>query len=80
MFVTEDKNHKPARHDRRRGEDAGGRNTSPCTSFQPYSSWASSSVCMLLYVLISCLKVRKIIIPTTPVRNNTIIKLLTIEK
>mmetsp|Transcript_23134 Transcript_23134/g.71540 ORF Transcript_23134/g.71540 Transcript_23134/m.71540 type:complete len:232 (-) Transcript_23134:489-1184(-) len=58
---------------------AGGRNTSPCTSFQPVSSCASSTVSSWLYFEMSRCSVRSMIMATMPDRKSTIISELMIE-
>ena len=58
---------------------AGGRKTSPWTSFQPVSSSTSSVASTALYRLKSRCSVRIMIIATMPVRKSTIMRELTIE-
>ena len=55
----------------------GGRKTSPCTSFQPVSSAASSAVSRSLYAEMSLRSVRSMIIATIPVKNSSTINELT---
>mmetsp|Transcript_15928 Transcript_15928/g.38773 ORF Transcript_15928/g.38773 Transcript_15928/m.38773 type:complete len:208 (+) Transcript_15928:314-937(+) len=57
----------------------GGRNTSPCTSFHPVSSCASSTVSSWLYWLMSRRSVRTMIIATMPERNSRIMRELMME-
>mmetsp|Transcript_39708 Transcript_39708/g.55393 ORF Transcript_39708/g.55393 Transcript_39708/m.55393 type:complete len:243 (-) Transcript_39708:640-1368(-) len=57
----------------------GGRKTSPCTSFQPNSSCASSDSSALLYREISLCRVRTRITPIMHDRKTTMINELTIE-
>lgn len=58
---------------------AGGRNTSPCTSFQPLSSLASSRVDGSLYCAISLRSARSRIMAIMTVKKSTIMKELQME-
>uniref|UniRef100_A0A0E0E4H7 Uncharacterized protein n=1 Tax=Oryza meridionalis TaxID=40149 RepID=A0A0E0E4H7_9ORYZ len=58
---------------------AGGRNTSPCTSFHPVSSCASSCVSSWLYLEMSRYSVLSMIMASIPDKNSTIISEFTME-
>mmetsp|Transcript_13388 Transcript_13388/g.56211 ORF Transcript_13388/g.56211 Transcript_13388/m.56211 type:complete len:288 (+) Transcript_13388:1806-2669(+) len=62
-----------------RSKSLGGRNTSPCTNFQPLSSAASSAVSSSLYLVMSRRSVRSMMSATIPDRNSTIIMEFTME-
>ena len=57
----------------------GARNASPCTSFHPVSSCASSAVSSWLYLAMSRCSVRSMIMATMPVRKRTIMRELMME-
>merc|ERR1719487_2066933 len=72
----------PQQTERRRGENEGGRNTSACTNFHPFSSSQSSfssSVANLLYRARSFLKFFKRMVMIIADKTQTMTRLLAIE-